>query len=187
MNIGIIGKLGSGKTTAANYLVSQYGYIKHSLADPMREIVSNIFGIQDKTDPRYREIMQLLGTDWFRSYDRDVWVNYLKHQIDQRKQPVVCDDVRFLNEAEAMLEWGWKLIYIMCPSDIRIARSLARDGTFDPKCLEHESEMQIDLIYDLLHHDLVIIDGSRSIKYLTRKLDGFIQLLQVLEEANCGE
>jgi len=38
-NIGIIGKMGAGKTTVAKYLEDKYGYQRTSLAEPMRQIV----------------------------------------------------------------------------------------------------------------------------------------------------
>lgn len=146
MNIGLIGKYGSGKTTAANYLIEQFGYVKYSLADPMRQICKDIFGIESKTDPRYRRIMQKLGTDWFRSEDPDVWVRHLRKRVANESKSVVVDDVRFLNEAKALLDNGWMLIYLECPLEVRMQRCVNRDGHFDPSTLNHPSEMDVDRI-----------------------------------------
>lgn len=42
--IGLCGFKGAGKDTAADYLVSKYGYTKISLADPLKRACQSIFG-----------------------------------------------------------------------------------------------------------------------------------------------
>jgi dephospho-CoA kinase len=181
MNIGLIGGLGSGKTTIANYLFKQYGYCKMSLADPMRDIAKNIFDIHDKTDPRYRVLMQKLGTDWFRSFDPDVWVKYLKRRIDKAdwEYPgIVVDDVRFINEAITLLDWGWSLIYIDCPVEIRKERCLKRDGNFNEESLKHISELEVEQIRKELSSRLNIIDGTISIDKIPDQVKKILELVK---------
>lgn len=43
LTVGLCGFKGSGKDTAADYLVSQYGYKKVSLADPLKRTCESIF------------------------------------------------------------------------------------------------------------------------------------------------
>lgn len=45
--VGISGQAGSGKDTVADYLVSEYGYVKVSLADPIKRFGREVFGFTD--------------------------------------------------------------------------------------------------------------------------------------------
>jgi len=178
MNIAFTGKYGSGKTTIANYLAEKHGYTKMSLADPMRKITKEIFGIESKKDPRYRRIMQKLGTDWFRSEDLYVWINYLLKRVENEPGPIVVDDVRFPNEALTLVQNGWKIIYLRCPDDIRIERCKERDGHFDKSTMNHASEQGIDRIVNHYHKWVIIakkawieIDASRDIETVQQAIE----------------
>jgi dephospho-CoA kinase len=146
INVGIIGKFGSGKTTVAEHLIKEYGYAKYSFADPIREIMRDIFGITDKKDPRYRPLAQKIGTEWFRAEYPDVWVDTLFRRLEKKQGPVVVDDCRFVNEAERLFKEKWTLIYLNCSDETRIKRCLERDCNFDPSTLNHKSETQVDEI-----------------------------------------
>jgi dephospho-CoA kinase len=180
MNIGIIGGLGSGKSTVAQYLIDNYGYIKMSLADPMREIAREYFGYIGKENPRYRPFMQKLGTDWFRSEDPLVWVKHLKRRVvsfECAPYNIVVDDCRFVNEAEALLDWGWTLLYLDCPVEIRRQRCLVRDGNFDDKALDHPSEKEIEQIKRELSSRLIIIDGSIPIHEVPHQINAVMRMI----------
>lgn len=170
MNIGIVGKLGSGKTSLANYLVAEFGYTKMSFADPMKDIAKEFFDVE-KGRPLYRELMQKLGTDWFRSIDPDVWVKHLLKRATGDR--MVVDDVRFPNEAKGLLDAGWLLVYLDCSEDIRIRRVLERDGSFDPACLSHPSETGVDDIVHFYESDLYYIDAKGS----TDEVNEYVQEL----------
>lgn len=173
-NIGLIGKLGSGKTTAANYLVSEHGYRRHSLADPMREIIRIVYpNMLGKSDPRYRPLMQKLGTDWFRSYDPDVWVNCLLARVELDIHRIVVDDVRFVNEARILRDKGWKLIYINASDEVRKQRCIERDGHWDESVLDHPSETQIEDAAKYAHH---AIDGDLELDEFYEALDRTLNL-----------
>lgn len=64
MIIGLLGKAGSGKDTAADYLCTHYDYMKVSFADPLKRFCKDVFDFSDeqlwgpseernKPDPRY--------------------------------------------------------------------------------------------------------------------------------------
>lgn len=97
MIIGIVGHSGSGKDTMAERLVSRWGFVSVSLADPLKRICQDVFGFTDEQmwgpsefrnapDRRYgrddgtfltpRLALQTLGTDWGRSCHENIWVKH---------------------------------------------------------------------------------------------------------------
>lgn len=117
--IGLCGPAGSGKSTIATFLEREYGAVRYSLANPLKEIAKKtldftddqLYGLQsskDAIDERYgfspRWFLQRLGTEGCRGVmGDDVWVNALLRRIraDGPKYAVV-EDVRFCNEARAI-------------------------------------------------------------------------------------
>jgi dephospho-CoA kinase len=156
MNIGIVGGLGAGKTTGADYLVQTYGYQKKSLAAPIKTMLNDILDI-NKTHPKFREAAQDLGS-FFRKYDSDCWVSYLLNNM--LNQPIVVDDVRFKNEVLLLLNSGFKIIYLDCPQDVRVIRCLKRDHTFDERSLAHISETGIQTIPTFNWYQTALKDGN---------------------------
>lgn len=179
VNVGLIGKLGSGKTFAANYLCDKYNFVRLSLAQPIKDIMAEYFGVMDKTNPRYRGLAQKIGTDWFRSEDPDVWVKNLIHRANVRNdvfaQSVVCDDVRFVNEASTLLNQSWVMIYLDCPDEIRMERCKKRDGVFDASLMNHPSETGVDDILKLFGSRIYTVNSSGTIEETNKQLDIILQ------------
>lgn len=116
MITGITGKAGAGKDTAADYLVSQYGFVKVSFAATLKKMLDvaglpEPFNRDDKEkvvegfDFTWREAAQKLGTEWGRSLDPDIWVKLTMNSLDPHKNYVISD-VRFENEASAIRKQG---------------------------------------------------------------------------------
>lgn len=97
MIIGISGKAGSGKDTAADVLVRDHGFVRIGLADPMKRFAEHLWHFteaqlwgpsqqRNAPDPRYRRAngeglsprhaLQTLGSEWGRDCDPDVWIRY---------------------------------------------------------------------------------------------------------------
>lgn len=178
-NIGIIGKMASGKTTVAKYLEKHYGYKRASFADPMRDIVKDIFDVEDKSDPRYRTLMQKLGTDWFRSEDENVWVKHLLKRCTGTGW--VVDDVRFLNEAGELYANNWVLVYLYSPEAVRKhhATKVRGDDTeqFTETC-GHASESEVDQIPDRVPIHW-IVPNNRSLEELYEHIDRIMAAMNV--------
>jgi hypothetical protein len=117
--IGITGRAGAGKDSAADVLVKEFGFIRVALADPLKRICKEVFDFTDdqlwgssdkrnEADPRYprkgtypehpvcpglyltpRYALQTLGTEWARSCYENVWV---EHTIRTAKALLVPDD-----------------------------------------------------------------------------------------------
>src|SRR5690606_27352557 len=69
---------------------------------------------------------QLIGTDVGRALDGEVWIRYLLEHLPNG--PVVVDDVRFVNECEALRAAGFRLGRLTAPPDVLAARLAARPG-----------------------------------------------------------
>ena len=79
--IGIMGKIGSGKSTLSNYLVAEKNFKEFSFADPLKKGLIEIFGMDEKDfygsqedklkineywNTNARELCQKVGTNIFR-------------------------------------------------------------------------------------------------------------------------
>ena len=154
--VAFAGPRGTGKTTLAEYLVQRYGFTRRSLATPIKRIIAEcpqnsyeryqyllrwaaelfpgrivlqarfateaarVFAAE--RDPGRRA--QLLGTDVARALDQEVWIRYLLEHLPPG--PVVVDDVRFVNECEALRAAGFRLVRLTAPPDVLAARLEAR-------------------------------------------------------------
>lgn len=130
--IGLTGHAGSGKDTAAAYLVQRHGFVQASFADPIRSMVQLFLeeagldhawaterAMKERTIPSLgvsaRGLMQTIGTEVGRALHADLWVRHLELRLGlATAQPVhdriVISDVRFENEAAWVQQWGGKII-----------------------------------------------------------------------------
>lgn len=128
--IGLAGKARSGKDTVAGFL-SEAGFEKRAFADPLKAAAREIFSLTDsqlygdqkeRVDAFWgctpREILQKLGTECLRKgYADDVWVRAMERFIQNGREgfafsSVVISDVRFRNEADAIIKMGgevWRI------------------------------------------------------------------------------
>jgi AAA domain len=120
--LAFYGPMCSGKTECANYLVRNYGYTRLSLADKLKAIAYELYGIQGK-DGDNRRIIQELG-DSLRSFDDDVFTKYTLATIGKNYpySKIVIDDLRLPQEANLLKRNGFYLVQVQCPDDTRLAR-----------------------------------------------------------------
>lgn len=151
--IGFTGVAGSGKSTAADYVVS-LGYVKVKFAAPIKAMCHAIGLTDEEIEGGAKELpcdlllgrsprhaMQTLGTDWGRKMiGEGFWLHLWKTQVARALDqglPVVVDDVRFPNEADAIRQLGGE-----------VYRVVGRGGIVG----WHESE-RIDVEVDGLIHN----------------------------------
>ena len=140
--IGLTGKPRAGKSEVASILEREHGYVRLSVADPIRyalEVLDPLIALhpdRHKTPavrlsklledwdwdwrtlkskhPEVRRLLQVLGTDVAREmWDEDFWLRTLVERIHQiGNERIVVDDVRFCNEVEAIHDLGGFIVRV---------------------------------------------------------------------------
>ncbi len=154
--IGLTGKAGSGKDSVADALVAKYGYAKYSFAQPLKELLNERFGwtMEMWADRLWKEcpalhaldrnhipivgysprqLAQWLGTDILRRFaGPDVWVELMRQRVDkleiQGVPGVVVADVRFDNEAVAIIARGGLVLHLTNPDAGAVAAHVSELG-----------------------------------------------------------
>ena len=138
MRIGLLGKMGAGKTTLANKIIKCYPEMKKmSFADPLKQIAVDLFDMKHKD----RKLLQQIGTK-MREIDDNVWANALLRKIGS-DQNIIIDDVRYLNEIILLKNAGFKICYLDIDETDRIKylrMIYASDSDNHIKQGYHESE-----------------------------------------------
>lgn len=144
MIIGISGKKQSGKTTVATYLARALNGEIASFASVLKDTVLEHFGgsyagcFVDKTLPwkyglTYRQLLQKLG-HFGRTLSPTFWVDLAMRGIGSNKH-YIFDDLRFPEEAKAILERGGQIIRLTGGdhSDMDTSETALDDYPFDVK------------------------------------------------------
>ena len=169
MKIAFGYKMSSGKDTSVDYLIKKYGGEKISFSKFLYNImyyVQDLCGLEKEKD---RHFLQLIGTEWGRKKDSDIWVNLTLKDIrnNNENKNFYCSDVRFLNEFKALKNDGW-----FCIKLIRNKVNKRRIGTGDQN---HISENDLDSL-DNSHWDF-ILDNNGDKENLFKKLDEIVKKL----------
>lgn len=120
--IGFTGKMGSGKSTAIELI--QLGQNKKvvtlklaaALYDMQEFVYRRVAPVYKRPDNfvKDRKLLQWLGTEWGRdSISQSLWVDLWKESVKAHMGQdivVICDDVRFDNEAEALINMNGTLL-----------------------------------------------------------------------------
>jgi hypothetical protein len=188
--VGFVGVKGSGKDSAAEAL-KQHNFVCVALADPLREAVRALFKLgpehmdvagKEKPGPlgvSYRRGMQRVGTDLIRNQLKtllpemhgeagELWVEHLRITVKELRSDnrrVAVTDVRFPDEAQAILDMGGTLLCLSRPP-IRLAEFCAVMG-WEARD-DHPSETGIEKILEEFgcHPNTLHIANSGSLEDL---------------------
>ena len=169
-----------GKDTIADYLVKNYGFVKISFADSLKRACKEIFNLSDEQvygnlketiDPFWqktpRYILQKVGTDCLRNgFDQNIWIKSLRSKLVFGNKYVI-PDVRFINEANAVVSWGGKLVKVL------------RDNAGATGGIaSHASEIELNS-FD--KWDYMVYNDS-TFEDLYRKIDNLVKLCDIAEK-----
>lgn len=187
MIIGFTGKMGVGKSTAIETiktLCPRGGVAVVKFAQPLYDmqefIYDRISTVHTRSEcfTKDRKLLQWLGTDWGRdSISTTLWVDIWKATVAQikaeddgypeiTKRRIICDDVRFANEAETVKALGGVVIQIILNSaENRI------DTTSGIKGHSSESGIHPSFIDHTVTNDGTKEEFETKIKELYRKIN----------------
>lgn len=144
--ICISGKAGSGKDSAASDLRDflemggENSVLITHFADLTKYVAKNFCGWDGQKDYRGRAILQTVGTDLFRSYNEDFWVDFIADVLTVFSgwwDYVIIPDTRFPNEIEELKARGFDV------TTIRIKRD-NYESQLSESQQYHESETALD-------------------------------------------
>ncbi len=160
--IGIVGKAGVGKDTAASFLVGNEGFKRYAFADPVRKVAAALFDvdvqafesqegkkvIDDYWGISRRKMLQLVGTEFVRQNQllgENHWIRNLHRRMDPRTVAKnVITDCRFPNELLYVLKGGGYILHIESLSRAAIDSSSSES--------KHQSEQDLDFS-DAIRHN----------------------------------
>lgn len=174
--IAFAGRKQSGKTTLATQIVNWVYELEqledqaviYNFADPLKNVCMDVLGLDFEqcygTDEQKnelvncykngkqmtaREVLQVVGTDFFRSIQHNVWADATIRRIQQDNPAIaLIADCRFPNEVEAIKKAGGTVI--------KLTRNLYNS--------DHSSETALDPEnYDQNNFDLVVYNQDMTI------------------------
>ena len=164
MIIGIVGLIGSGKDTIADYLQNIHQFRRESFAHALKDAVSAVFGWnRELLEGRTREsrtwreqrddwwserlgmeitprwVLQYWGTEVCRKgFNDQIWIAALENKLRTTTDDVVISDCRFPNEITAIKRAGGIVVHVIrgpLPEWFNIA-ILANQGS-----ISHQEEL----------------------------------------------
>ncbi len=185
MIIAFAGRKQSGKSSAAEFIHTLYetslkgsSKIFH-FADPLKRLCIDILGLayhqcygndhekNELVDCYWqgkqltaREVLQIVGTDMFRTMQHDVWAGATIRSINKhRKDLSIIADCRFPNEVEAIKKAGGIVI--------KLNRNLYKST--------HASEKALDATeYNQSHFDLVVDNSDIELREKNELIYNFL-------------
>jgi hypothetical protein len=165
--IGLTGFAGAGKSTCADILVRNYGFVKLKFASPLKDMLRALGLSEDEIegDLKFqpcdklcghtpRHAMQTLGTEWGRNcISPSLWIRAFERQAQElldEGMSVVCDDLRFLNEASTIRHLKGKICRV-----VKMAGSAGCEDTHPSEqeqlCISIDHYIKNDATIEVLH------------------------------------
>ena len=190
--VGIIGPIGAGKDTIAEYLINNCAYKKLSFASRVKDVAAVAFGwnrtmlegdtpasrqwreTKDtfwETTPRYA--LQRIGTEMFRAHIRDdFWIRIVEQQIQQAKEAgvkgVVITDCRFENEIRMLQRLGGKILHVHREAPPVWAKQAMEGNPFDTSLGIHITDWNAWAFYNEAE---IYVENTTDLSSLHTELD----------------
>lgn len=175
--IALNGTMGCGKSEAFKAIKENAGreVVLVKFAQPLYDMQEMIYDriksvhVRPETFIKDRKLLQWLGTDWGRdSISKSIWVDIWKAEVQKNIEAgklVVCDDVRFDNEAEVVKGMGGTIVRILS----------SRTGEridLNAGIKNHASEAGVahEFVDVIIENNSTLEDYKTSLAYLCKKL-----------------
>ncbi len=183
MIIGLLGNMGTGKTTAQMYMSGKYFNSEYQVrtinfADKVRASAT-LLDLEHN-----RANLSLIGDEFRRIFGRDLWISLcekvIKSTLYWDDKLWIVGDVRYPNEVTWVHSLKGKVIYLETDRKIAYERMIKRDNltlTWEEylKLLEHPSEKDIPNLIRLTNFKLYNNDSKQD---LYKQIDNLMPYLQ---------
>lgn len=149
--IGLTGRIGSGKSTAANHLINVHGFTLVKFAGPLKNMMRALGLTEREIEGDLKELpcdllagktprfaMQQLGTEFGRQMiAEDIWIRAWRAACERLPTgaSVVADDVRYQNEADAVRAMGGTVV--------RLERDTGQVGSHASEALAFDADLTL--------------------------------------------
>lgn len=169
-NFGLMGAARAGKDSAADYLISKYGYTKFAFGTKLKQIAHDLFGASKTKE---RGLYQWFGQEC-RKIDEDIWIKLLVSDVNRSLEEddellFIVTDIRQPNERLWSEDHGLEVIKIEATIEKRIDRMIARGDNYTPEQLRDKTERMIEI----LTHDY-LIDNNGTKQTLHEQIDSIM-------------
>lgn len=142
MKIAVYGKIRAGKSAVCEYIAEKYECDIFEFSGAVQETIDVCYpwmkGIKN------REKLISVGQH-LRKLDEDIWVNVVKHKVENSKAPVVLvAGVRQQNEYDMLKQLGFTFIQVEASETTRIERCIEAGDKFDKESLRNSTETVMD-------------------------------------------
>ncbi|MBI4170892.1 MAG: AAA family ATPase [Candidatus Aenigmarchaeota archaeon] len=138
--IGIVGPIGSGKDTAADYIAEKYGYTIFSFRDAVREVAE-----KEGLEPD-RENMQKVSREYRDKYGEQVFAQIILEKIRASKcEKALVKELRTSGDVKTIwnsFKTEMKIIKVVMPARLRFERMKSRGRPGDPITLEEFNQQE---------------------------------------------
>lgn len=176
--IGLVGKIGSGKTRVSRHLQDSYGGKEYRFSQILMDILGRLHLSHERTH------LQNLGKSLRDCLGSGVIVNAFKKDLEKDKSDLlIVDGIRYENEVEMLKGFnGSFLFYVTAPQKIRYERCVARGEKGEEKITyeqflkneEAETERRIESIGRSAD---CTIDNSGTVDELLKNVDNALETL----------
>jgi dephospho-CoA kinase len=169
--IGLVGRIASGKTIVADYLVRERGMMYYRFSDVLKDILGRLHM------PNDRQNLQNLGLGLRRAFGEGVLAAALRRDIQEGPEgDIVVDGIRYPEEYEMVREMGGTVIYVTAPVEVRYARAVGRgtrgEGGMNLEEFKKGEEKETERLIDQLGEKAdLTLTNTGTIDELKRKVE----------------
>lgn len=176
--LGLVGRIGSGKTAVSEYLQDNYGAKEHRFSQILMDILDRLYL------PHERKHLQNLGKSLRAELGEDVIVNAFKRDLEKDTSEIlIVDGIRYENEVELLKEKNGVLLFVTATPEVRYERAVKR-GEKGEATITFEQFLENELAETEKHIEVIksdadyIIDNSGTLEELYKKVDEIIEALK---------